>query len=97
MRYPVTEVSGTSLTIDLSSNFNRNFYLTNTGFNALTLPAATPTSFGGVYWTLRNATAGNLSITLTNTLSLTSPLVIPASNSQTLLVSDQSTNTILLF
>jgi hypothetical protein len=97
MRYPVTEVSGTSLTIDLSSNFNRNFYLTNTGFNALSLPAATPQSFGGVYWTLRNATATNLNVTLTNTLSLASPLIIPALNTQTLVVSDQSTNTILLF
>ena len=96
-RYPVTEVSGTSLIVDLSSNYNRNYYISNSGFNSLTLPSATPTTFGGVYWTLRNATAANLSITVTNTLTLASPLVIPSYNIQTLVVSDQCANTILLF
>lgn len=96
-RFPVTEVSGTSLVLDLSSNYNRNYYITNSGFNAVSLPAAAPITFGGVNWTLRNATSTNLSITLTNTLSLASPLIIPALNTQTLVVSDQSANTILLF
>ena len=96
-RYPVTEVGTTSLVVDLSSNYNRNYYISNSGFNALTLPASTPTSFGGVYWTLRNATPSSLSVTLTNTLALASPLVIPAYNIQTLVVSDQCANTILLF
>lgn len=92
----VQEVSGTSLTLS-SSNYNYFFYITNSGFNAVTLPATTATSAGGNYWSLRNATAANLSITLTNTLSLTSPLVIPAGNSSTLTISGVTSNTILLF
>jgi hypothetical protein len=92
----VQEVSGTSLTLS-ASNYNYFFYLTNSGFNAVTLPSSTATSAGGNYWSLRNATAGNLAITLTNTLSLTSPLVIPSGNSATLTISGVTSNTILLF
>ncbi len=92
----VQEVSGTSLTL-ASSNYNFFFYLTNSGFNAVTLPSSTATSAGGNFWLLRNATAGNLAITLTNTLSLTSPLVIPSGNSSTLTISGVTSNTILLF
>jgi hypothetical protein len=46
---------------------------------------------------LRNATPATLSITLTNTLSLTNPLVIPPTNSITLVISGVSNSTILLF
>ncbi len=92
----VIETSGTSLTL-ASSNYNSLFYLTNGGFNAVTLPASTAISNGGNYWTLRNATNNYLSITLTNTLSLTSPLVIPPSNATTLTISRVTSNTILLF
>lgn len=91
----VSEISGTSLTLT-SNNANRFYYLTNTGFNATTLPASTSTLPRGMHWTLRNATTSPLSITLTNTLNLTSPLVIPAGNSQTLVVSSLTSNTILL-
>lgn len=91
----VSEVTGTSLTL-ASSNYNTFFYLTNSGFNAATLPASTATTAGGNYWALRNATNSYLSITLTNTLSLTSPLVIPPSNTQTLVISGATANTILL-
>jgi hypothetical protein len=92
----VQEVSGTSLTLS-ATNYNFFFYLTNSGFNAVTLPSSTATSAGGNFWLLRNATTGNLSITLTNTLSLTSPLVIPSGNSTTLTISGVTSNTILLF
>lgn len=92
----VQEVSGTSLALE-SSNYNTYFYITNSAFNAVTLPATTATSAGGSFWSLRNATAGNLSITLTNTLTLVSPLVIPSGNSTTLTISGVSANTILLF
>jgi len=92
----VIETSGTSLTL-ASSNYNSMFYLTNGGFNAVTLPASTAVVDGGNYWSLRNATANYLSITLTNTLSLTSPLVIPPSNTTTLAISRVTSNTILLF
>jgi hypothetical protein len=92
----VLETSATSLTL-ASSNANRFFYLTNSGFNALTLPSSTnQRTDGGSYWSLRNATGSSLSITLTNTLNLTSPLVIPSSNTQTLAVSYDTSNTILL-
>jgi hypothetical protein len=94
-RVAMSEVSGTSATL-ASSNYNTTFYLTNSGFNAATLPSATVTTDGGYYWTLRNATSSALSITLTNTLNLTSPLVIPSSNSQTLIISGATSNTILL-
>lgn len=92
----VVENTGTSQTLS-SANYNTFFYLTNSGFNAVTLPATTATSDGGNYWTLRNATNTSLSITLTNTLTLVSPLVIPATNTQTLVVSGSAANTILLF
>jgi hypothetical protein len=91
----VTEVSGTSLTL-ASSNYNQYFYLTNAGFNALALPSTTATTAGGNYWSLRNATGSSMSITLTNTLNLPSPLILPSSNTQTLVVSGATSNTILL-
>lgn len=91
----INEVSGTSQTLS-SSNWNQYFYLTNSGFNALTLPSSTVTTDAGRFWTLRNATNTYLSITLTNTLTLASPLVIPPSNAATLAISGASSNTILL-
>jgi hypothetical protein len=91
----VTEVSATSLTIS-TVNSNRSFYLTNSGFNALSLPSSLCNFLGGTYWSLRNATASSMSITLTNTLNLTSPLIIPSSNTQTLVVSRDTSNTLLL-
>jgi hypothetical protein len=91
----ISELSGTSLTL-ASSNINRSFYLTNTGFNAVSLPSTVNRFDGGTYWSLRNATGSSLSITLTNTLNLTSPLIIPSSNTQTLVVSRDVCNTILL-
>ncbi len=91
----INEVSGTSQTLS-SSNWNQYFYLTNSGFNALTLPSSTATSDAGRFWTLRNATNAYLSVTLTNTLSLTSPLAIPSSNAVTLAISGSTSNTILL-
>jgi hypothetical protein len=91
----VNEISGTSLTLS-SSNTSRSFYLTNSGFNALSLPSTTGRIEGGNYWSLRNSTASQMTITLTNTLNLTSPLIIPSSNTQTLVVSRDTSNTILL-
>jgi hypothetical protein len=92
----ITEVSGTSQTLS-SSNYNTFFYLTNSSFNAVTLPTTTATADGGNFWTLRNATNTFLSITLTNNLTLTSPLTIPPLNSVTLAISYTNANTVLLF
>ena len=91
----INEVTGTSQTLS-SSNWNQYFYLTNSGFNAVTLPASTATSDAGRFWTLRNASGAYLSITLTNTLSLTSPLTIAPANATTLAISGVTSNTILL-
>lgn len=90
------ENTGTSQTLS-SANYNTFFYLNNSGFNAATLPATTATTDGGNYWTLRNATQSYLSVTLTNNLTLTSPLIIPPENSSTLVISGSASNTILLF
>jgi len=91
----MSELSGTSLTM-ATSNINRSFYLTNSGFNAVSLPSSVNRFDGGTYWSLRNSTSSQLTITLTNTLNLTSPLIIPSSNTQTLIVSRDACNTILL-
>jgi hypothetical protein len=95
----VVETSATSLdfSTNTSTTWNEYYYITNSGFNALTLPSATTTSTAGKFWVLRNSTSSTLSITLTNTLTLTSPLYIPPSNSATLVISGVSNNTILLF
>ena len=65
-------VSGTSLTIatptlSLPATQSAALYtITNTGFNALVLPTYTSAS-PGVFWTLANATASNLTIGVTYT------------------------------
>jgi hypothetical protein len=91
----VSETTGTSATFS-SGNYNTVFYVTNSGFNSITLPASTATSAGGNYWTIRNATNTQLSITLTNTLNLTSPFLLPSSYTQTFVISAVSANTILI-
>jgi hypothetical protein len=92
----VTGWTGTALTLSVA-NDNQMFHLRNSGFNAITLPATTATSDGGGYWTLRNATPTTMSITITNTLTLTTPLVLPGLSSATLVISPESANTVLLF
>ena len=92
----ITESSATSLTL-ASSNWNRFFFLSNPGFNSVTLPAVTSTADGGNFWSLRNSTTNYLSVSLINTLSLTSPLVIPPTNTSTIAISGATSNTFLLF
>jgi hypothetical protein len=92
----ITETSATSLTLS-SENWNRFFYITNTGFNSVTLPVTTSVTDAGNFWTLRNASSNYLSITLTNTLNLVSPLPIPPGNSSTIAISGETSNTFLLF
>jgi hypothetical protein len=91
----VQEISGTSLTL-AASNYNNYFYVTNSAFNSITFPASTAIVNGGSFWTLRNATGVVLSITLTNTLTLSSPFNIPSSNSATFVISSVSANTLLV-
>jgi hypothetical protein len=100
-RLPVTVISGT--TIDLSTNFdlsaNSYFYITNSAFSNITTPAtaAITTARGGTFWQFKNSTSSFLSVTLTNTLTLTSPVSIAPSNAITLVVSPSVANTLLLF
>ena len=71
-RTNMTAVTGTSLTIPTptgllpSTNSAGLYRITNTGFNALTLPTYTSAS-PGVFWTLANGTATNLTIGITYT------------------------------
>ena len=71
-RTNMTTVSGTSLTIPTptgllpATNSAGLYTITNTGFNALTLPTYTSAS-PGIFWTLANATASNLTIGVTYT------------------------------
>ena len=71
-RTNMTTVTDTTLTIPTptvgapATNSAGLYTITNTGFNALTLPTYTSGS-PGVFWTLANATASNLSIGVTYT------------------------------
>ena len=71
-RTNMTTVTGTSLTIPTptgllpATNSAGLYAITNTGFNALTLPTYTSAS-PGVFWTLANGTATNLTIGVTYT------------------------------
>jgi hypothetical protein len=80
----ISGITGTSLTVT-TSTYGTYYYITNSAFNALTLPGS-PSGTSGSYWVLRNNTSTYLSITITNqaTSTPTSPLVIPPSNSATI-------------
>jgi hypothetical protein len=99
-RLPVT-VYTSSTALDLNTNFatyaNSYIYLTNPGIAAVTLPTTTATTSGGTFFQLKNSTASYLSLTITNTLGLTSPVVIAPSNAVTFVVSPSNANTMLLF
>jgi hypothetical protein len=100
-RLPTTVVTGTS--IDLSTNFdlstNSYFYITNSAFSNIVTPAtaAIVTTRGGTFWQFKNSTSSYLSVVLTNTLGITSPVSISPSNAITLVVSPTTAGTLLLF
>jgi hypothetical protein len=98
-RLPVTVVSGT--TLDISANYaqyaNSYIYLTNPAFSTITNPSVTTTTQGGTFFQFKNATPTYLSVTMANTVTITSPVVIPPSNAVTLVVSPTTANTFLLF
>jgi hypothetical protein len=92
-----SSVTGTSLTAGTSpaistSTYGTYYYITNSGFNALTLPTTTAGSVVGSYWVLRNNTSTYLSVTVTNNANLSNPLVIPPSNSTTIVVTTASSS-----
>jgi hypothetical protein len=86
-------------------NFNTNFalysntyiYLTNTAFSAVTLPTTTTTASGGTFFQLKNSTPAYLSVTITNTLGLVSPVSIAPSNAITFVISPSTADRMLLF
>jgi hypothetical protein len=98
-RLPVTVVSGT--TLDISANYaqyaNSYIYLTNPAFSTITNPSVTTTTHGGTFFQFKNATPTYLNVTMANTVTITSPVVIPPSNAVTLVVSPTTANTFLLF
>jgi len=99
-RIPVVNVSNattdTSLTLATGS-YGTYYNITVSAFNRLVLPVSVSSNDGGAFWVLRNNTNATLTITLSNTLALTSPLVIPARNNVTLVVDASSNDTIVLF
>jgi hypothetical protein len=83
-------VTGTTLTTITTPaittmTYGTYYNLTNSVMTDLGLPT-TPTDTGA-YWVLRNNTPVSLSLTVTNPSNLSSPLVIPPSNSNIIVVS----------
>jgi hypothetical protein len=97
-RLPVTVLTGTS--VDISANYaayaNSYLYITNSGFNTITNPSVTSTTQGGTFFQFKNATSSYLSVTMANTVTITSPVIIPPSNAVTLVVSPAANNSFLL-
>ena len=87
-----TTISTTTVTLGSGGTF---YNLTNSGFNTIVLPSGTPSE--GTFWVLRNNTSSYISITtLTNTSTgIPNPLVIPPSNSVTLVWTNTGTSYIL--
>jgi hypothetical protein len=97
---PLTLSSITATTATLSApSYGYYYYITNSGFSGITLPASIPTA-AGQYWVLRNTTATYLSVTVTNpTTSINSPISIAPQTSVTITVSGTgvSSNAYILF
>jgi hypothetical protein len=81
---PLSNISGTSLTVT-TATYGKYYYITNTGFNSLTLPASAPTDTGA-FWVFRNSTSTYLSATVYNNNNITSPISIPGGTSVTIAV-----------
>ena len=81
-----TILNGTTSPGITGSTYGTYYNITNSGFTGLGLPT-TPVGDTGNYWVLRNNTTSYLSVTVTNNSNLPNPLVIPPSNSSTIVVS----------
>jgi hypothetical protein len=81
---PVSSLCNTGATIGLTG-FGIFYYITNSGFNTVALPATDP-DFSGWFVTLRNNTGSYLSVTITGTNSKipASPFSLPPANSVSL-------------
>ena len=86
-RIITSNLSGTSATVDFTSTDGTYYYITNTGFNGLTLTFPGSNNAIGSFNVFRNTTASNLSVTLTYSgggSGVSTPLTINASNSATI-------------
>ena len=89
-RLNIQAVTGLTLTSATSpaistATYGRYYNITNSGFNALTLPSITAATDTGAFWVLRNNTSSYLSVSLTGATGLSSPMVIPPSNAVTII------------
>ena len=87
-RIVTSNITGTSATVDFTSSDGTYYYMTNTGFNALTLTFPGNNVAPGAFNVFRNTTGTNLSVTLTYSgggSGITSPLTINSSNSATII------------
>jgi hypothetical protein len=82
-RYVTADISGTSLSL-ATSNTGVLYRLIDPSFNALTLPATQSAADKGIWWKLYNTSGSNLSVTLTNSIGLTSPQTLSNAVSYTL-------------
>lgn len=86
-RIVTSNITGTSATVDFTANDGTYYYLTNTGFNGLTLTFPGNNVAPGSFNVFRNSTTSNLSVTLTYSgggSGITSPLTINSLNSATI-------------
>lgn len=86
-RIVTSNITGTSATVDFTSNDGTYYYMTNTGFNALTFTFPGNNIAPGAFNVFRNTTGTNMSVTLTYSgggSGIATPLVINGSNSATI-------------
>jgi hypothetical protein len=81
---PLSNITATSLTVT-TETYGTYYYITDTGFDSLTLPSTAPTDTGA-FWVIRNATSTYLSVTVYNNNNIISPISIPGGTSVTVAV-----------
>ena len=81
----ISSITGTTATIDQVS-YGYYYYISNSGFASLTLPASIPTDTGQ-FWVLHNTTTSYLSVSISNYGTMTSPISIAPMTSVTFVVS----------
>jgi sugar lactone lactonase YvrE len=91
-----SNVTTSNLTV-ASNSFGTHYNITNSAFSSLTLPTISWSNDSNGYWVFRNNTSSYLSTTVTYTTAGTSaptnPVVIPPTNSVTIMVTFPSGST----
>jgi hypothetical protein len=100
-RLPVSVYSASSIDLATAANYaayaNSYVYLTNSAFDTITMPNETSTTNGGTFFQFKNSTSSYLSVTLSPSLTVQSPVIIPPSSAITLVISPNDVDTFLLF